>query len=90
VIWCGRVRHGRIFDGRKHWILAYLRWLSGQKFAHPAQQIVFQEALDAIDDAAARLRRLDEQLSLRLSRAGRWRRWSPPIRRCAASPPSLR
>jgi transposase len=57
------LRHGRIFTGRKHWTLAHLRWLAGQKFEHPAQQIVFQDAVDAIEDAAARLRRLDEQLA---------------------------
>ena len=57
------LRHGRIFSGRKHWTLAHLRWLAGQKFEHPAQQIVFQDAVDAIEDAAARLRRLEEQLA---------------------------
>ena len=51
-----------MFSGRKHWNLTHLRWLAGQKFEHPAQQIVFQDAVDAIADAAARLRRLDEQL----------------------------
>jgi transposase len=56
------LRHGRIFTGRKHWSLAHRRWLAGQKFEHPAQQIVFQDAVNAIEDAAARLRRLDEQL----------------------------
>jgi transposase len=39
------LRHGRMFSGRKHWSLAHLRWLAGQKFEHPAQQIVFQDAL---------------------------------------------
>src|SRR5512147_1143431 len=56
------LRHGRIFSGRTHWSQAHRRWLAGQKFAQPAQQIVFQDAVDAIEDAAARLRRLDEQL----------------------------
>jgi transposase len=56
------LRHGRIFTGRKHWSLAHRRWLADQKFQHPAQQIVFQDAVNAIEDAAARLRRLDEQL----------------------------
>ena len=56
------LRHGRMFSGRKHWSLAHRRWLAGQKFEHPAQQIVFQDAVEAIEDAAARLRRLDEQL----------------------------
>ena len=57
------LRHGRIFSGRQHWGRAHLRWLAQQKFDHPAQQIVFQDAVDAIDDAAARLRRLDEQVA---------------------------
>jgi len=56
------LRHGRIFSGRKHWSLAHLRWLAVQKFEHPAQQIVFQDAINAIEDAVARLRRLDQQL----------------------------
>lgn len=56
------LRHGRIFSGRKHWSLAHRRWLAEQKFEHPAQQIVFQDAIDAIEDGAARLRRLEAQL----------------------------
>lgn len=56
------LRHGRIFSGRKHWSLAHRRWLAEQNFEHPAQQVVFQDAIDAIEDGAARLRRLEEQL----------------------------
>ena len=56
------LRHGRIFDGRKHWTMAHRRWLAKQRFDHPAQQIVFQDAIDAIGDAVARLQRLEEQL----------------------------
>lgn len=56
------LRHGRLFDGRKHWTLAHLRWLAEQRFEHPAQQIVFQDAIHAIEDAAARVRRLDSEL----------------------------
>jgi hypothetical protein len=41
--------------------------------------------VDAIDDAATRLRRLDEQVAA-IVPSWRWRRWSKPIRRCAASP----
>jgi transposase len=51
-----------MFSGRKHWSLAHLRLLAGQKFEHPAQRIVFQDAVNAIEDADARLRRLHEQL----------------------------
>ena len=58
-----RLRHGRIFNGRQHWSRAHRRWLAQQQFDHPAQQIVFQDAADTIDDALTRLRRLDEQVA---------------------------
>ena len=51
-------------SGGGHWTMAHRRWLAGQKFDHPAQQIVFQEAIDAIEDALQRLRRLEKQLAL--------------------------
>ena len=57
------VRHGRIYSGRKHWTKTHLHWLAQQKFDHPAQQIVFQDAVDAINDAVTRLRRLDQQVA---------------------------
>ncbi len=49
--------------GRDHWTQAHRRWLARQSFEHAAQQIVFQEGLDAIEDAKRRRRRLDEQLA---------------------------
>jgi transposase len=79
------LRHGRIFSGRQHWSRAHLRWLAQQKFDHSAQQIVFQDAVDAIDDAATRCVASMSKWS-RSCRAGRWHRLSQPIRRCAASP----
>src|SRR5215212_1105454 len=42
------LRHGRGFTGRRHWSRAHARWLAGQAFAHPAQQIVFQDQVDVI------------------------------------------
>ena len=45
------LRHGRIFMGHKHWTQAHRRWLAEQTFERPAQQIVFQDAIDAIEDA---------------------------------------
>jgi transposase len=57
------LRQSRIYSGGGHWTLAHRRWLAQQAVAHPAQQIVFQESVDAIDDAAQRLRRLDDQLA---------------------------
>ncbi len=58
------LRHSRIYSGGGHWTLAHRRWLAGQKFEHAAQQIVFQEGIDAIDDALQRLRRLEKQLAV--------------------------
>lgn len=56
------LRHGRIYEGRSHWTLAHRRWLARESFEHTAQQVVFQEKIDAIEDAVQRLHRLDEQL----------------------------
>jgi transposase len=58
------LRQGRIYSGSGHWTLAHRRWLAQQSFEHSAQQIVFQEDIDAIEDAAQRLRRLETQLAL--------------------------
>ena len=58
------LRHGRIYSGGGHWTLAHRRWLASQKFDHAAQQIVFQEGINAIEDSLQRLRRLEKQLAL--------------------------
>lgn len=57
------LRHGRIFTGRKAWTPAHTRWLANQKFEHPAQQIVFQDHVDAVRDAGERPTRLDIQIN---------------------------
>ena len=49
------LRHGRVYGGGGHWTLAHRRWLAKQAFEHPAQPIVFQEA---VDDAHSALRRI--------------------------------
>ena len=56
------LRHGRVFTGRKTWSPAHRRWLAGLRFEHPAQQIVLQEQLDAIDEAERRRDRLGQQI----------------------------
>jgi transposase len=58
------LRHGRIYDGGGHWTLAHRRWLARQAFEHTAQQIVFQEQVEAIAEAVERLHRLDGQLAV--------------------------
>src|SRR3954449_7380868 len=57
------LRRGRIYSGGGHWTLAHRRWLAKQAFEHTAQQIVFQEGIDAIEDAVQRLHRLEQQLA---------------------------
>jgi transposase len=56
------LRHGRVFTGRKAWSPAHRRWLAGLRFAHPAQQVVLQEQLDAIEEAEHRRDRLGQQI----------------------------
>jgi transposase len=56
------LRHGRVYSGGDHWTLAHRRWLAKQSFDHAAQQIVFQEAIDAVEDAVQRRCRLEQQL----------------------------
>ena len=57
------LRHGRVYPGRKTWSPAHRRWLAGLRFAHPAQQIVLQEQIDAIEEAERRRDRLGEQIT---------------------------
>jgi transposase len=57
------LRHGRIFSGGDHWTRRHRGWLAEQSFDHPAQQIVFQDAVAAIEDAVERQHRLEEQLA---------------------------
>ena len=56
------LRHGRNFSGRNCWTKAHARWLAEQTFIHPAQQIVFQDQIEAINAAQVRLRALEQQL----------------------------
>jgi transposase len=46
------LRHGRIFPGRKNWT---------KMVDHPAQQIVFQDQLEVINEAQVRLAALEQQ-----------------------------
>jgi len=45
-----------------HWPPARRRWLAKQSFEHPARQIVFQEAIEAIIDADQRWQRPEQQI----------------------------
>ena len=56
------LRHGRIYSGRSRWTQAHFRWLEGQKFALPLQQLVFQEYVDAAIAAGKRTDALVAQM----------------------------
>jgi transposase len=56
------LRHDRIYRGVRAWTLAYRRWLTTVRFDHPAQQIVLQDYIHAVQDAEARRDRLTRQI----------------------------
>lgn len=56
------LRHGKIYAGPRAWTVAYRRWLTTVRFAHPAQQIVLQDYVHAVDDAEKRIIMLVEQI----------------------------
>ena len=56
------LRHDRKYSGREKWTRAHRRWLSDQSFEHPAQQIVFQEYVDTVEECERRVERLVEQI----------------------------
>jgi hypothetical protein len=57
------LHHARIYRGTRAWTLAYRRWLTTVRFDHPAQQIVLQDYIHAVQDAEARRDRLTPQTS---------------------------
>lgn len=56
------LRHGRIYPTKRHWTGGHRRWLAEQRFEHAAQQIVFEELIQAIEQALARRDRLEQQM----------------------------
>ncbi len=56
------LRHERIYRGARAWTLAHRRWLTTVRFHHPAQQIVLQDYIHAVQDAEARRDRLTRQI----------------------------
>ena len=57
------LRYGRIYtDGKSRWTQAHFRWLERLKFDHAVQQIVFQEYIDAIKQAEARVAGLVKEM----------------------------
>jgi transposase len=70
------LRHGHRYPGKTTWGRGYWRWLRERAMPHPAQQIVLQEYLAAVQEATARVDRLTAQIRELLPQ---WR-WEPVIR----------
>jgi transposase len=56
------LRHDIRYTGRANWSPAHLRWLSEVVGPTPAQQIVFQEYVRAVNEHTERLQRLEQEL----------------------------
>lgn len=61
------LRNGIRYTGKSSWIPAHLRWLSELKLPLPAQQIAFQEYLDAVTAATERVKRLERQIAVHVT-----------------------
>ena len=48
------LRHRQVYTGTRAWTLAHRRWLSTLAFAHPAQQIILQDYINAVETAEVR------------------------------------
>jgi transposase len=56
------LRNGIRYQGKSSWVPAHLRWLADVKMPLAAQQIAFQEYLDAVTNATERMARLEQQI----------------------------
>ena len=70
------LRQGFRYSGKTSWNDAHKRYLSGLLMPQPAQQVVFQECIHAIDDATQRLERLTQAVEDALPG---WK-WEPVVR----------
>ena len=71
------------YTGRATWGPAHLRWLSEVVCATPAQQIVFQEYVRAVNEHTERLQRLEQALQEQV-KPGDYSPWSRRCRPCVA------
>ena len=78
------LRHGRKHGRGTAWRMAYRRWLSTLAFEHPAQQIAFQDYVDAVMDAEWCLQRVEESIGS-TSLNGICAQLLMPCRRCGVS-----
>ncbi|MCB4757274.1 MAG: IS110 family transposase [Elusimicrobia bacterium] len=69
------LRHGVVYTGKTNWKADHLNWLSRINLPHPAQQVVFQEHLHAIQESHLRLERFTQQIEEQMNT---WR-WKPVV-----------
>jgi transposase len=60
------LRHAQTFSGRVSWGRGHFLWLSDQRFDQPAQQAVFQDYVNAVQDAKERVQRIERQIEEQL------------------------
>jgi len=70
------LRNECIYNGKKKWTKPHFNWLARLKMKHPAQQVAFQEYIDAVNECTERMARLDEQI---LKTADEWR-WASTVK----------
>jgi len=70
------LRNECIYNGKKKWTKSHFNWLAQLTMKHPAQQVAFQEYIDAVNECTERMARLDEQI---LKAADEWR-WAPTVK----------
>jgi transposase len=63
------------YVGKSAWTQAHRRWISGLKLPNPAQQIAFEEYVQAVHEAGERLERLARAIGAELEH---WR-WRPVV-----------
>lgn len=61
------LRQGRRYGNGSNWTQKHRRWLSEQNFHEPSRQLCFEEYVDAVDQAGARVQRLEEGIRNRMS-----------------------
>lgn len=62
------LRHGRLYaSGKVRWTQAHGRWLEGLKFASAVQQLVFQDYVEAVKQAKARVAGLEQTMATALN-----------------------
>jgi len=63
------------YVGKSSWTAAHRRWIAHLKLPDPAQQIAFEEYVQAVEEAGARLERLASAIAAQLEH---WR-WRPVV-----------